>query len=779
MIDNMPEIIATKASIATAFRNILSQYPIQRSLALVIAAMALFWAIYFPAFALGLCLTLCLYAATLIWRWNTWLILLPALLPLLYLTPHSGRIFFDEFDLLLMMTVAAGLWQGRLTVARATLAPSSRLVLALFILCYGLGIYRGLGNWEALDFNALANYYSPINALRVGKGFFWALLIYFFWAGNCQANSEKTKRLFTLGIISGAIGVFMVVLWERGVVHDLFFANNRYQLLSSLLDFSTLYRVTALFADMHTGGTAIDGYVSLVWPFAAYLLLTSKNRLLMAIGGVSLLGIFYVMVVTFSRGVYLGIGVSLITATTLGYYYHRRQIGAGLVLLTLACLGTIAAVAIFVFRAGGVLAIGSDLIAFFIGAAIALLGFKRLSGYTIFAFAAMGVGACVLVTSHAVLTSKWTEIAHSIGLPVSIASIFLFAATGFFLQRRWSPYLTLRNQILVSLLICGLIAAFVPSLFGSRMEQRFATVTEDLLHRVDHWHDAINIMDDNWHTKAFGQGLGRFPERYFWQKQQATDVGGFIYLTENNNTFLRFNGAHDVRLGQRLDLKPNTDYRLALDIRTTDPAAPMEIRICHRHLIHPTEWNSVCEEIKHLAKTPDGQWQHLQYNFNSNKLGAFRHHVKAPLMLTITNRREYAFNLKPQTLLDFDNITLQSTSGREMLNNGDFEKGVDNWFPYYDFNHLPWHIKNIWVHVYFELGLLGLALFGLLILGAIRGLANSPIEQRGFSIAILLALIGFLAVGTFGTLIDAPRVAFLFYLLILIGLAKSRKTLDT
>jgi hypothetical protein len=169
----------------------------------------------------------------------------------------------------------------------------------------------------------------------------------------------------------------------------------------------------------------------------------------------------------------------------------------------------------------------------------------------------------------------------------------------------------------------------------------------------------------------------------------------------------------------------------------------------------------------------------MEFQFNSENLGSLKMYLQAPLVITIANRRDYDLLSKPQTLLDFDNLSLRRLGAdTELLRNGDFERGIDHWFGYYDFNHLPWHIKNLWVHIYFELGIAGLIAFLVLLVTAVGGLLR-PLpdsrNQRAFSIAVLLALVGFLAVGTFGTLLDAPRVAFLFYLLLLSGLPKLQR----
>ena len=45
----------------------------------------------------------------------------------------------------------------------------------------------------------------------------------------------------------------------------------------------------------------------------------------------------------------------------------------------------------------------------------------------------------------------------------------------------------------------------------------------------------------------------------------------------------------------------------------------------------------------------------------------------------------------------------------ELLANGDFNRGLAHWFYSSDKHHMPWHAKNLAVHLYFEQGLLGSA----------------------------------------------------------------------
>lgn len=748
---------------------------LRRILALVLAAIAVYLAALFPTSPLILASFLLAYLVVCMRFADAWLIIVPVLLPLLYLAPWSGRIFFDEFDLVLLCTLATALWHDRLSFRSLQIRGASQTILILFTALYLHAIWRGLAFTGELDFNAFASYYSPLNAVRIGKGYLWALALYPAWAAARQRDRARSDRLLATGLTLGMLGVSVIVLWERGVLHDIVFYQDRYTLIGSLLNFSTPYRITALFADMHTGGEAIDGYLTLVLPFAAMILLTASNRMTALFGATVTLATLYAMAVTFSRGVYFGLGISLVAAFGLGAVRYAERLSLRLLVLSALGIASTVAMAVLAFRSGGVPAIAASIAAFATGTAYAFATERGRRSALLSGIAVAGVLACAAIGAYAAATSKWTQIGRPTGMSVSAFSCILFALIAAGLNRSWNRVVRIRTRALVSLLTCATIAVFVPSLFGSRMEQRFSTATGDMQQRIDHWTDAVQTMDKNLSTRLLGQGVGRFPERYYWNKQEAKDVGSFVFLEEDANTFLRFAGAKDVRLGQRMTLQPNQDYTLSLRFRTGDPEAKLHLRICHRHLIHPTEWNPACVDLTRRVTNTDGAWKSLEFTFNSANLDTLKMNLLAPLVLELGNRREYDLELKPQTFLDFDNLSLRvAGQDKELMRNGDFENGIDNWFGYYDFNHLPWHIKNLWVNVYFELGIAGTISFVLLLITAFRGLLAQSSEgnasKSSFAVAVMLALTGFLAVGAFGTMLDIPRVTFLFFLLLLSGL---------
>ncbi len=741
----------------------------ERVFALTLFLLTLFYLSTFPVFRVPLLIGAVVYVGLLLWRSELWLLLLPILLPLLYLASWSGRTFLTEFDAIVFLTLAAILWNGRYALSFKSMRPGVRILLFAFLILYLAALLKGLLPLTTLDANSFANYYSNLNSLRVARGLLWALLLYPAWVSQRRMDLQVAQKLLTTGLSLGALMVFLLVLWERNIFYTLIFWTNKYAPIQALLNFSTDYRVTAMFADMHTGGTAIDGYLLLVFPFTAMAFLMARSLLATGFYAMVFFGLLYASMTTFSRGVYLGIGVALLATALLVLWQNRHKLQASSIFALTLSFPVLITAGFIAFRSGGTIALFYAVIAFLAAAALAMIRTRKRSSY--YPLAGLGLFLLILIA-----LSTWSISSRDYAFgsipPILLAAVTVFLATisGYIIASKASLFLSIR-QISVSLAAVALLVGLLtPSLFGYRMESRFSTAKSDFLHRVEHWQTAIDIMDKDLTTTLFGQGLGQFPVTYFWQYQKAKDVGGFSFQKELGNQFLRYLGANDVRLGQRISLTPETDYVLSLDVRTSDKEAVLYLRACHRQLINPSEWNPRCIQLTETIKSTQGSWKHLEFPINSGSLGSMKNLMRAPLVLTISNRRHYRFNLIPQTILDIDNISIRDASGNEHVMNGDYTSGIDNWFAYYDFNHLPWHIKNIWVHVYFETGLVGLLLFLSLILCALSATARAS-QKNGLAFAIFICLIGFLSVGSFGTLIDSPRVAFLFYLLLIIGLS--------
>jgi hypothetical protein len=236
------------------------------------------------------------------------------------------------------------------------------------------------------------------------------------------------------------------------------------------------------------------------------------------------------------------------------------------------------------------------------------------------------------------------------------------------------------------------------------------------------------------------------------------------------NTYLRLSNSMDYAMGQRLGLEADQTYRLSLDTKVNANIGSLTMSVCRRNIIQP--WDTEC--ITASKPVNDKKWQHLVWEFNIGQLGDGVSFGRRPLILRFTN---FLYNPQSDTnlpldFLDIDNIKLTDRYGENIVINGHFESGLDNWFPSSDHYHLPLHIKNLWVNVYFEQGLLGI--FALLALSLYTLTSAIQLARRGdlFALSLLASLIGFFTVGLIGTLYDVPRVIFLFFLLMFIMLTQ-------
>jgi VanZ family protein len=270
-----------------------------RILSVILVAVIAVTAVGFPVLALPLSLFLLAYTVLLAYYPKAWLVAIPALLPVLDFAPWTGRFFFDEFDLLVLTTLMVHFWRKPKSSLPSYYSTASIIMLAVFALVYFVSFLRGILPLQALDANTLANYYSNYNSFRVGKGFLWALLLMPMLHHNLQTHA-RTQVYFGSGMLLGFAAVIVVAIWER-------------LLFPGLLNFSSDFRIIALFSTMHTGGGHIDAYLALAFPFIAMPFLYSSRLWLSVPLGVGLFVTgLYVLLVTFSRGPYLAVALGFV-----------------------------------------------------------------------------------------------------------------------------------------------------------------------------------------------------------------------------------------------------------------------------------------------------------------------------------------------------------------------------------------------------------------------------------------------------------------------------------
>ncbi|HZV66184.1 MAG TPA: hypothetical protein VFG03_14855 [Telluria sp.] len=239
-----------------------------------------------------------LLVGLLLWRWpQAWLVLVPAALPLLDLAPWTGRFYFDEFDCLLAATVAVRGWRVARPAAPA-ISPATGTALLLLVLSTLVSAAIGAWPFPPPGLNGFSHYYSPYNGLRMAKGLAWAWLLWPLLREELQRDVANTQRRFALGMLLGALGAALAVVWERAAFPGLF-------------NFADRYRVVGMFSAMHVGGACIEAYFAMTLPFVAWWTLSARGAGRRLAGALVFALAAYGLAVTYARAGYVAAGLGM------------------------------------------------------------------------------------------------------------------------------------------------------------------------------------------------------------------------------------------------------------------------------------------------------------------------------------------------------------------------------------------------------------------------------------------------------------------------------------
>jgi hypothetical protein len=592
---------------------------------------------------------------------------------------------------------------------------------------------------------------------------------------------------------------------------------------TGLLNFSTDYRTTALFWEMHVGGSAFDGYLALVTPFAVHAFLSNRTPLRFLAAGVLLGVVSYVCLTTFSRGVYMAtIGGTLITLLvhTLVQRQRNRFVGGnaavspatlppwslaigfvvagawmfsssgyrgllalwcalGVALLAAVLMSQLRAVqrmaavgiALGIVALGGIMTVAVPKGAYLFFAALGL----ATASLVAFLFAvqrhhrpALKVlavsGALALIAGIVLVAWHWggPHGALRAALPAAALAALLMCAP--YVNRLhhhlpWRRYFGVLFVTAISVAIIGVFAG------GRYMQDRFEGGSKDLSSRVSHWQNALALLDGS-KDLLLGKGLGRFPANYFFSLPPSAYTGSHRYIPDAEGGHVLLVGVRHAnswgeiyRLSQRLTVEPPDNPRVSFDVRS-EAAVILHLEICEKHLIY----SDFCIAAKATTAATSQDWQHFSIPLEGPPWPkeAFR----------IPRFKSFAVAVYTQGgKVEIDNIVLSGADGRNLLPNGDFSAELSRWLFVSDLMHRPWHIDNLYVHLVVEHGILGLLVFGALSATALLPLVLWS-ARLGTTIAPALAgaIGGFLILGLVGSLLDVPRLSFLYFFLISVAL---------
>ncbi|TCU96174.1 hypothetical protein [Roseateles saccharophilus] len=661
-------------------------------------------------------------------------------------------------------------------------------------------------------------------------------------AAAAAARPRGFARGLLLGLVLALLGGAAAALWER-------------MAYTGLLDFSTDYRTTALFWEMHVGGAALDGFLVLTLPFALLALLRTRSPLNFGIGLVIVLLAAYAVLTTFSRGVYLALPLALVPMVLLADAQRRRAAGSvpdsshidgstGTVdaplphaakLGALAMAGAFALAAALVFGGGGYRGLaalfgvmvvlltmppslwrpglGQRLTALIMGALLALLlaaaswALSMAVPKAAYVLNIVALAVCGLLRWRnepgearpvyvLLVTTAWFWLLSTVVIVADYwggtAGRWTALAAGLALAGLWAAMLLeprlwplqgagshgaagwRKRALLVAGLV--LVMAIVAALGGgSYLRDRVAAWKEDGQARVTHWRESLHLLHGG-RQWLLGKGSGRFVASYFYDGPASAQIGDYRLRHDADESYLALAAGKHIlgrgeqfRISQRIAAPAPGPVTIHLVSRTAADAN-LAFEICERNLIYPDQCSSAEVTLKPPQAAAEGgaargtgPWQSRDV-----KLGpvpALGGDWWAPRFVTFS----MALDTRGARV-DIDRIAMQDAQGRQLLANGDFNREMARWFFSSDRNHLPWHTKNAALHVLFEQGLAGLALLTGAWLLALLRLSFGHGRDHPLAPAFVAALIGFAVVGAFDSLLDTPRIGFMFFTLLLLGL---------
>ena len=749
-------------------------------------------------------------AAAAFGRWpRAWPLVLPALLPIIGLAPWTGWITFEEWDLLVLAIAAGG--YARRAIRRgpgpppvgSQMSPIVALLLSLYAGAMLVSTARGIADAGGFTFGLFQGYREPMNSLRLAKSLFAALLIYPLWSAAHRAEPTRSTRHLVTGLALGLLATAAAATWERLAFTD-------------LLNFSTDYRTTALFWEMHVGGAALDGMLSLTFPFVVRELMVEPSRqrwLLMA----AILPIAaYASLTTFSRAVYLSVPIgvaamfmvqslqshgaqpwsprrtlamwlpafALVAAfawgaatifPTSGYRGLIALLGASA--LTLALPTALRGSPRGTLWLGGATGLALAAVAWLVSVAVPKGAYCAYAGAAIFTLAmlvfdhrqrgrqgpAMALGGFVAVlVGIALVAQHWgSDAATGAVWPVIATLPLLLLAAIAAPAALWPAAWRWQASTAGAMLLAGGVAAAFGG--GTYMSERFSTTGSDIGGRIAHWRQGLSMLHGP-QDLLFGRGLGRFVDHYAFAAPANEVPGDYRLRHEGDNRFVTLvAGTHLLGWGELLRLSqriavPEGPTFVRLDVRS-DHAAVVHLEVCLKHLLY--DGGCLVKQIRLPAKP--GRWQTVKARLDGNPLSTGPWYAPRLVMFSVASENA-------GVRVDIDNVALMGVDERNQLVNGDFEADLSRWFMTSDRYHLPWHIKNLAANVMFDQGLVGLTLLGALVIGALARMTLGPARAHPLAPGVVGGLAGFLVVGMFDSLLDVPRVAFLFYFLVLLGL---------
>jgi hypothetical protein len=317
------------------------------------------------------------------------------------------------------------------------------------------------------------------------------------------------------------------------------------------------------------------------------------------------------------------------------------------------------------------------------------------------------------------------------------------------LRRRGNPL----DSIGGTLIAVAVVAALISGLHTDFMRTRMATIWPDLATRETNWGEGLELRDRGLIPFVLGMGTGAYPRLAALRSPPDQQPGTYIVRHEGGHPYLATKFGPNFYFGQKVRVIHGATYTVVFDVRAPVAGTRVNVPLCSKLLLYSADCHVV-----HLTTDQPGVWQHV-----SASLAApiQRGQLPAPV--------ELAFASNPGMVFDLASIQLLGPDGRNVVVNGDFASGTARWFFTSD-RHLVWRMKDVYLAIWFEGGLLGAVALLLFLVSALGGAANAIRRGDPMGAPIAGAMLAVLLCGTFDNVFEAPRIAMLFDLVAMLGL---------
>ena len=707
----------------------------------------------FPEYQLILSLILIIYGGLLYCFPFLWPYVLVFVSIAVNLAPWTGRYVIDEFDFFIAVTCAILL----LKYIRTSIEAPKTFVLPLAYV--SLVLVSGFdSSWQEAFGPSYANFYfTDLNGLVVAKGPFWALMLTWLFFKQLKLSKGSAFSHLQYAIVLGAITLFVIILWERQVIPLLISDADIWAKLNKISDFTSAYRSTGLIAGMHTGGESTDGIYVTFLPFVFTGLLFAATKTRKVITFFALGGLLYCILVGFTRITYAASATSLIVCLLVYIFAKQREMGEvrfgvqhfiqqywKLILsIFFMMVGTFGA-----YKLAGYYAVfaGGGVVFSFLLVNSLFFAEKVKRNILLFLVSLFYLG--IVFDSYA--DSQWVQFNDNNTIALIVSSLFMLVASLHCFMNIKAPGLVKLPTKTLSLSFGYMLAAFVlvTAVGSARISIRAETTSQDYLGRLEHWTSVINSGEWSLNNTLFGQGAGSFPRNYAFSFPERINEIGYADFSGGK---LGFKSGADLMIGQRIEGMSVGLYQLTLRYQGLENVNA-NVAICRRNLMIFERWAVDCNGEK-VRLTGSSNGSTVTVNIENTKKESY---LNLPSILTISSNQK-------DTFFSVNEVSLKKITGDEMILNGNFEQGMDHWYFYYNFEHLAWHIKNLYVSQFYQFGIFGCFLFFALYFLAIKNIESSG-NNNLIKVALSGVLMGYLVLGTFGDPLDSARAATWFFI---------------